>query len=87
MPDRDARGAESPEMYRWQGNVDAQLLEHSRRLGTINGDAKEARKAAEEVLVQLAVIRTKVAIWASLGGLVGAGIVSAAVALITGPGG
>lgn len=79
----DERGAESPAMYRWQGGIDARLEEHSRRLDAINGDAKAARETAEQIVVQLAVLRTKVAVWASLGGLVGAGVVSGLVALLT----
>lgn len=79
----DPRGAESPEMYRWQGGIDARLEEHGRRLDTINGDARLARETAEQIVIQLAVLRTKVAVWASLGGLVGAGVVSGLVALLT----
>lgn len=79
----DVRGAESHEMYKWQGGVDATLVEHGRRLDVMNGDAKAARQASETILVQLAVLRTKVAVWASIGGVVGAGIVSLVVALLT----
>lgn len=77
------RGADNPAMYRWQGGVDAQLNEHGRRLDTINGDAKAARVAAEDTLVQLAVLKTKVALWATAGSLAGAGIVTGAVSLLT----
>lgn len=70
-------------MYRWQGGVDRALLEHDRRLNVMNGDAKAAREAAEEVLVEVAVIKTKVALWASVGGLVGAGVMTGAVTLLT----
>lgn len=80
----DSRGAETAEMYRWQGGVDAKLEEHGRRLDTINGDAKRARTAAEDTVVQLAVLKTKVAMWASVGSLLGAGIVSALVQLLSG---
>lgn len=68
---------------RWQGQVDARLEEHARRLDAINGDAKASRKAAEELLVQLAVLRTKVAVWATVGGFVGAGVVSLAVTIMS----
>lgn len=74
-------------MSRWQGGVDARLAEYERRLTTMNGDARVARETAEEIIVQLAVLRTKVAVWASLGGLVGAGVVSGLVALLTKLGG
>lgn len=70
-------------MHRWQGGVDARLEEHSRRLDVINGDAKAAREAAEATQIQLAVLKTKVALWASGGGVVGAGLVSAAISLLT----
>jgi hypothetical protein len=78
----DPKGAESQQMYHWQGAVDARLDEHSRRLDTINGDAKAARQGTENIVVQLAVLKTKVAIWASLGGIGGAGIVSLAIQLL-----
>lgn len=80
----DHRGAESDNMFRWQGRVDALLDEHGKRLDQINGDAKAARTAAEQILVQLAVMRTKIALWATIGGLVGAGIVSFVASTIAG---
>lgn len=80
----DPRGAESPEMYRWQGGIDAKLADYSRRLDAMNGDAKAARIAAEQIVIQVAVLKTKIAIWGGVGGLAGAGIVSLVVALVTG---
>lgn len=76
-------GAENMSMYRWQGGVDARLDEHGRRLDVINGDAKAARIASEDTLVQLAVLRTKVALWATLGSLMGAGVVTGTISFIT----
>lgn len=70
------------ELYRWQGGVDATLMEHTRRLDTINGDARAARVAAEETIVQLAVLRTKVALWSTLGSLLGAGIMTTVIQLL-----
>lgn len=80
MPDQ--RGAESPEMYRWQGGVDVRLDSHEKRLDVINGDAKAARIASEDTQIQLAVLKTKVAIWSALGGVGGAGVVSLVVQLV-----
>lgn len=74
---------ETSEMWRWRGQVEQSIEEHTRRLDIINGDARAARTASEKILVELAVLRTKVAIWASLGGLVGAGIVSGLVSWLT----
>lgn len=78
----DEKGAESAEMYRWQGRVDSQLTEHNRRLDTINGDAARARIASEEIIVQLAVIKTKVALWSTIGSLLGASLVTTIVQLV-----
>lgn len=69
---------------RWQGQVERAIDEHTRRLDNINGDARAARKSTEQILIDLAVLRTKVALWASLGGLIGAGVVSGLVAVFTG---
>lgn len=69
---------------RWQGRVEQAIEDHTRRLNAMNGDAKAARTATEKILVELAVLRTKIAIWAALGGLIGAGIVSGLVAVFTG---
>lgn len=74
---------ESRDLWKWQGKVDQAIGEHARRLDVINGDARQAREVAEKILIELVVLRTKVAIWASLGGLVGAGIVSGLVAWLT----
>jgi len=62
---------------------DEQVTAQRARLETIDGDARAAREKAEEILVQIAVMRTKVAIWAGAGSLIGAGVISAIVALIT----
>lgn len=70
-------------LWKWQGKVDQAIDDHGRRLDVINGDSRKAREASEKILIELAVLRTKVAIWASLGGLVGAGIVSGLVAWLT----
>lgn len=70
-------------MSRWQGTIDAKLAEHARRLDVINGDARAARLSGEKLLVEVAVIRTKVALWSATGGLLGAGAVTAIVAVIT----
>jgi hypothetical protein len=80
----DGKGSESLEMSRWQGAVDQALKEHTRRLDGINGDAKVTRAGTEQLLIEVAVLRTKVALWASLGGIVGAGVVSVIVAIVTG---
>jgi hypothetical protein len=77
-------GRKSTEMSRWQGAVDQALKEHTRRLDGINGDAKVTRAGTEQLLIEVAVLRTKVALWASLGGIVGAGVVSVIVAIVTG---
>lgn len=84
MSQPDYRGAESAEMWRWQGGIDQKLNEHTRRLDVMNGDSKAARVATEQILIEVAVIRTKIALWAGLGGLLGAGVVSAVVALLAG---
>lgn len=74
---------ETSDMWHWRGKVEQAIEDHSRRLDVINGDAKAARAASEKILVELAVLRTKVAIWASLGGLLGAGFVSGMVSWFT----
>lgn len=79
----DEYGTSSHEMSRWQGSVDAKLGEHGRRLDTINGDARAAAKASEETLVQLAVLKTKVALWATLGSLLGAGFVTGLIGVLS----
>lgn len=72
------------ELSRWQGRVDQLLDDHERRLNAMNGDAKAARQATEKILIEVAIIKTKVAIWSAVGGLVGAGIVSGMMAVFTG---
>lgn len=72
------------ELSRWQGRVDQLIDEHERRLNAMNGDAKAARQATEKILIEVAIIKTKVAIWSAVGGLVGAGIVSGMMAVFTG---
>jgi hypothetical protein len=74
----------SEELARWQGKVDQLLDEHERRLASMNGDAKAARQATEKILVEVAIIKTKVAVWSAVGGLIGAGIVSGLMAVFTG---
>lgn len=69
---------------RWQGGVDARLDEHGRRLDTINGDSKRAREASEKIVVEIAVLKTKVAVWSGVGSLVGAGVVTFVVRVVAG---
>lgn len=70
-------------MARWQGGTDTEIREIKRRLGVINGDAKAGREAAEKTVVQLAVLKTKVAVWSALGGVVGAGVVTGLIQWIS----
>lgn len=83
----EPQGETSTEIYRWQGHVDAILTEHSRRFDTLNGDVQRAREAAETTATDMAILKTKVAFWSALGGLVGAGVVSGVVAVLTAAGG
>lgn len=69
---------------RWRGRVDQILEEHDRRLSSMNGDSRAARNATEKILIEVAIIKTKVAVWSAVGGLVGAGIVSGLVAVFSG---
>lgn len=66
---------------RWQGATESQIKENTRRLDGINGSIDRVEGHMSEMKVELATIRTKVAFWAAIGSLLGAGIVSAAIAL------
>lgn len=86
MDDQELHNKLNPspgDMYRWQGATEAILAEHSRRLNLVEGDAKATREAAEQTLVAIAVLKVKVALWASIGSLLGAGAVSAIVTVLT----
>lgn len=74
-----------PDLERWRGSTEAHIRENSRRLDGINGSISRIEDDIGEMKVQLttelAVLRTKVALWSAIGGLVGAGVVSAVVSL------
>lgn len=63
--------------------MDARLDEHGRRIDTINGDARRAREASETIIIQLAVLKTKVALWSTVGSLVGAAVMTAIIQWVT----
>jgi hypothetical protein len=79
--------SDSLEFARWQGHIDTTLDGHGRRLDTINGDVRSTKDAMVEIKVNLAAdmasVKAKVAVFSAIGGLVGAGAVSAMFALLT----
>lgn len=79
----DQQHSDGAGLARWQGGVDATLAAHEKSLKDLNGDSKAARQATEKILVEIAVLRTKIAVWSALGGFAGAAVVTLVVAVVT----
>lgn len=71
------------EMHRWRGQVDEKLDSHGKRLDKINGSAENANKNTREILVELAVLKTKVGLYSAAGGVIGAGAISFVIQVLT----
>lgn len=92
MSDRDWPGEErrSGVLYRWQGEVDTEIKELKRRCDGHDKDGEDVQKTAELTLkeigalrVEIAVLKVRVAAFATIGSVFGAGVVSLAVSLLT----
>lgn len=71
------------EYWGWRGRIEERVSGQGRKIEEMNGDAKAARKASEQLLIDVAILRTKIAVWSAIGGVTGAGIVSIIVAVVT----
>lgn len=69
------------ELARWQGRTEGQLAETARRLDQVHGAVEAVEREVGQIKVQVATIHTKVALWSAIGGIVGAGVVSAVIGI------
>ena len=67
------------ELARWQGVTESQIRENSRRLDAINGSIESIERSMSAIEIGLATIRTKIAIWSAIGGLIAGGVVTAVI--------
>lgn len=61
---------------RWQGQVDERMARTQDRVDVINGDMREIRDILTKMSLDLAVVKTKIAIWAAVGSLAGGAFAS-----------
>lgn len=69
-------------MERWRGGVDATQEAHATALASHGVTVAGMQQQLTAMQIQMATLKTQVGVWSAVGGLIGAGIVSAAVALI-----
>ncbi len=61
---------------RWEGLTDARLERTVDRLDVINGDIKEMRVAVAKLSIDIAVLKTRAAMYSAGGAIVGGGLIS-----------
>jgi len=64
------------DFHRWAGGVDQQLASATDRLDKLNGQIDDVRKLLAQLSLDVAVIKTRVAIYSALGSLAGGAVVS-----------
>lgn len=64
------------ELAKWQGQVETMIGENTRRLNAINGSVEAIDDNIGEIKVDLATLKTKLAIYSAIGGLAGSGAVT-----------
>jgi len=69
---------------RWQGNTEAQITGLAATVAALGTAMDHLQQRLTEMQIEQATIKTRVGTWSALGGLVGAGVVSAIVAVVTG---
>lgn len=75
---------EAERRARWEGRTDAHQAENSRRIDGINGGVDQLQECQTEILTEIAALKTKVGLFAAIGGLLGAGIVTFILTVVTG---
>lgn len=70
-----------PELLRWQGETDARIDEHGRRLNAINGHIRDGATALNAVALELGKLGTKMAIWSAVGGIIASTVTAIASGL------
>ena len=71
---------------RWQGTTEAQITALGATVAALGTAIDHLQQRLTEIQIEQATIKTRVGTWSALGGLVGAGIVSAIVFFVTGQG-
>jgi hypothetical protein len=61
---------------RWEGSTDARLERATDRLDVINGDLREIRSTMAKISIDLAVLKTRAAMYSAAGAILGGGFVS-----------
>lgn len=69
-------------LARWQGGIDQRLAALERHAVQLNGSVGEIEKDIRQIKIDLGVLNTKIAVWSGLGGVLGASIASAVVAVL-----
>ena len=67
---------------RWEGEIEARMADAERRLDAVNGSIKAHAESNNNLALKVGGLSTKVAVYSGIGGVVGAGVVSAAVAFL-----
>ncbi|GAC1406340.1 MAG: hypothetical protein NVSMB60_26160 [Mycobacterium sp.] len=72
------------EADRWQGGTEARITGLATTQATQGTLIEQLNGRITEMQIQMATLKTQIGVWSAVGGLVGAGVVSAIVFLITG---
>lgn len=71
------------ELARWQGKMDERIKAGDQRYDRIEAQTKEILESQGELAVEVAQIKTKVALYGALGGLAGSAVVTLIVVIAT----
>ena len=77
----------SEERLRWEGEMQARMADAERRLDAINGSIQAHAAASNNLAVTVggltSEVKTRAAVWSTLGSLFGGGVVSVLVIFLT----
>lgn len=70
------------ELARWQGRIEERVDQTQKQVKTLTGDVHTIKEEIVGLRVDLATVKTKVAVWAAVAAVVGAASASAGVQLL-----
>jgi hypothetical protein len=69
---------------RWRGSTDEKLANLALQVGSLGNTVAQLTEHVTQLKIENTMLKTRIGAWSALGGLVGAGIISTAAALLTG---
>ncbi len=75
---------EDRDLARWQGATDADIKNLKERTGDLEKALQRVEGLLTAVQIQLSALKTQVGMWSALGGILGAGITTVVVSVLSG---